>query len=63
MNLESLGQASRLKPRDQKTNARVRRNKVRSQPQTQAANQCCQGSCELVWKPAHPQSVPRASAQ
>lgn len=61
MNLESLGQASRLKPRDQKTNARVRRNKVRSQPQSGNSNQCGNGSCELVWKPVNPQAAPRSS--
>jgi len=63
MNLESLGQASRRQPRDQKTAARVRRNKVRTQPQNTAANQCCGGSCEVDWKPVVPQSAPRTLSQ
>jgi hypothetical protein len=62
MNLESLGQAGRLKPRDQKTNARVRRNKPRSQPQNGTANQCCSGSCEVTWKPPAQTAVPRSSS-
>lgn len=66
MNLESLGQASRRQPRDQKTNARVQRSKVRDQHNQQqpgTANQCCGGTCEVSWKPAVPPAVPRASSR
>jgi hypothetical protein len=54
MNLEShRGRSVRQQLPERKPDTRVRRSKVRGQRSNDNVSQCCDGTCEVSWKP-HP---------
>jgi hypothetical protein len=66
MNLESLGNRSRLsQPQEPKDTVRLRRTKARAQPHLEHSDKCRGGVCEVMWKPlgGQQQHISNASAQ
>jgi hypothetical protein len=52
MNLEShRGRSVRQQLPERKTETRGRRNKVQGQRKVDSVGKCCDGTCEVSWKP------------